>query len=69
MIGVQGSIPKNIVRHAICGPRSLTYIVLCSLSPVELTEISLLLGTKEPSLPFVTRRRWTVVPVLRANWL
>lgn len=50
-------VPRNTVRHAICGPRSLTYIVLCSLSPVELTERSLLLGTTDPSLPLVMRRR------------
>ena len=50
-------LPRNTVRHAICGPRSLTYMVLCSRKPVALTERSLLLGTKEPSLPFVIRRR------------
>ena len=50
-------LTRNTVRHAICGPRSLTYMVLCSRKPVELTETSLLLGTKEPSLPFVIRRR------------
>ena len=50
-------VPRNTVRHAICGPRSLTYTVLCSRKPVEFMETSLLLGTTEPSLPFVIRMR------------
>ena len=54
MMGPRYSI-RNTVRHAICGPRSLTINVLWSRRPVECTDASFKLLTKLPSDPLVTR--------------
>lgn len=45
---------------------SLTWIVLCSRSPVSYTVKEFLLGIKLPSLPLVIRSRSMDVPALRA---
>lgn len=44
-------------------------MVLCSRRPVVSSWRSLLLGTRAPSLPLVTRSLWTVVPASRARVL
>ena len=63
-IGPRYSTMKT-VRHAICGPRSFTVMVVLVESPALSNVVDLEFGTRLPS-SFAMRSLWTEYPVAPA---